>query len=70
MEFEEITEQLPSALADHHAVWLGDRLQARGEVWRLADDAALLCFAGSDQIADANPRPSSSAAPCHRSRSR
>jgi hypothetical protein len=52
LELEEISELLSGALGDHHAVRLGNRLETCGEVRRLADDAALLGFAGSDQVAD------------------
>ena len=41
---------MPSADDDH--VRLGDPLQARREVRRLADDAALLRLPRSDQVAD------------------
>ena len=37
---------------DHDRVGFGKSLQAGGEVRRLAHDAALLPFAGGDQIAD------------------
>jgi hypothetical protein len=40
------------ALRDHDLTRLGERLQSSGQVRRLADDAALLCFTRPDQIAD------------------
>ncbi len=37
---------------DHRSIRLRGRLQPRREVWCLADDVALLHFAGADQFAD------------------
>ena len=54
LQLEEIAEKLSRALGDDHHVRLGDPLQARREVRRLADDAALLRLARSDQVADDN----------------
>ena len=51
-QFEQIAEKSSRALGDDHHVRLGDPLQARRKVWRLADDAALLRLARPDQIAD------------------
>jgi hypothetical protein len=39
-------------LGNDNRVRLGDALKARREVWRLADNTALLCFAGPDKISD------------------
>ena len=52
LQLEQIAEQPSRALADDHHVRLCDPLQARREVRRLADDAALLRFPRSDQVAD------------------
>ena len=51
-KLEEIAEKPSRALGDDDRVRLGDALQARREVRRLADDAALLRLARSDQVAD------------------
>ena len=50
--FERLAGQPPRGGGDHHGVRRGGRLQARGEVRRLADDVALLRLAGADQFAD------------------
>src|SRR5207237_747544 len=50
--FEKIADQLPRLRPDHDRVGVGKSLQAGGEVRRLTHDAALLPFAGSDQIAN------------------
>ena len=52
LKLEQIAEQPARALGDDDHVRLGDRLQPRREVRRLADDAALLRLARSDQVAD------------------
>ena len=52
LELEQIAEKLSRALSDDHRVRLGDPLQTRREVRRLADDAALLRLTRSDQVAD------------------
>ena len=52
LKLEQIAEQPARALGDDDRVRLGDRLQARREVRRLADDAALLRLPRSDQVAD------------------
>ena len=52
LQLEQIAEQLSRALGDDDRVRLGDPLQARREVRRLADDAALLRLPRSDQVAD------------------
>ena len=52
LELEEIAEKPPRAVGDDDHVRLGDALQARREVRRLADDAALLRFARADEVAD------------------
>ena len=51
-KLEEIAEKLSRALGDDHRVRLGNALQARRKVRRLADDAALLRLTRSDQVAD------------------
>ena len=49
---EEMAQQTLRLRPDHDRAGFGQSLQARGEVRRLAHDAALLAFAGGDQIAD------------------
>ncbi len=50
--FEKTADQLPRLRPDHDRVGFSKSLQAGGEVRRLAHDAALLPFAGGDQIAN------------------
>ena len=52
LKLEQIAEKLSRAFCDDDHVRLGNALQARGEVRRLADDAALLRLTRSDQVAD------------------
>ena len=52
LQLEQIAEKPSRALGDDHHVRLGDPLQPRREVRRLADDAALLRLSRADQIAD------------------
>ena len=52
LELEEIAEQLSRAVGDHDHVRLGQRLQARRQVRRVADDATFLRISRSDQVAD------------------
>ena len=52
LQIEEIAEQLPRALSDDNGIWFSDALKSCGEIWRLADDAALLRVARSNQVAD------------------
>ena len=54
LKLEQIAEKPSRAFGDDHHVRLGDPLQARREVRRLADDAALLRLPRSDQVADDN----------------
>jgi hypothetical protein len=61
-EFEKVAEKLARALGDDDAVRRGDTLQPGGQVWRVADDAALLCLSRAQEIADdhnpgRNPHP-------------
>src|SRR5271163_4723012 len=63
LKLEQITEQASRPLSNDHHARLGDPLQARGEVWRLADDATLLRLPRSDQIAD-NDQSCRNADPC------
>ena len=51
-KLEQIAEELAGSFGDDHHVRLGDPLQTRREVRRLADDAALLRLSRSDQVAD------------------
>ena len=52
LKLEQIAEELSRALGDDHAVRLGNALQARRKVRRLADDCLLLRSARPDQVAD------------------
>lgn len=52
LKFKQIPEEPSCAFGDDHRVWLCDPLQARGNVWRFANNSALLRIARSDQIAD------------------
>jgi hypothetical protein len=38
---EETGDEPARRAADHHGIWLGDRLQPRGDVWRLAECESL-----------------------------
>ena len=52
LKLEQIAEKPSRAFGDDHRVRLGDALQARREVRRLADDAVLLRRTRADQVAD------------------
>jgi hypothetical protein len=52
LQIEEIAEKRSRALGDDNGVRLGSPLETGCKVWCLADDAALLRFPRSDQIAD------------------
>ena len=52
LHLEEIAEQPSRAVGDDDGTRLGQSLQARREVWRLADDRLLLCSTRADQVAD------------------
>ena len=52
LKLEQIAEKPSRALGDDDHVRLGDPLQTRRKVRRLADDAALLRLTRSDQVAD------------------
>ena len=52
LQLKQITEKFSRGLGNDHHVRLGDALQARRQVRRLADDAALLSLPRSDQVAD------------------
>src|SRR5262245_61001036 len=52
LKIKETAEQPSRALRNDHRFWLSDALQARCEVRRLSDDAALLRLSRSNQIAD------------------
>ena len=54
LKLEQIAEKSSGAFGDDDHVRLGDPLQPCRKVRRLADDAALLRFARSDQVADDN----------------
>ena len=61
-QLEEIAEQPARGLGNDDRVRLGDALQAGREVRRLADNTALLRFAGPDKVSDhhhpgGNPDP-------------
>jgi hypothetical protein len=48
LQLEEIAEQPSRAVGDDDGTRLGQSLQARREVWRLADDRLLLCSTRAD----------------------
>jgi hypothetical protein len=52
LEFKEIAEQPPCAVGDHDHVRLGQRLQARRQVRRVADDATFLRLSRSNEVTD------------------
>src|SRR5271156_5852574 len=52
LEFEQVSEKPPRALGDDHRIRFSDPLNARREVRRLADDAALLRLPCSNEIPD------------------
>ena len=52
LQLEEVAEKPARALGDDDHVRLGDPLQPRREVRRLADDAALLRLPRADEVAD------------------
>jgi hypothetical protein len=51
-DLEQCADLPPGAVGNHQGARPGQRLQTGGEVWRLADHAALLCGAGTNQIAN------------------
>ena len=70
-KLEQIAEQPARALGDDDHVRLGDRLQPRREIGRIADDAALLRLSRAGQIADDDqPGRDAHAAPVEASRPR
>src|SRR5215472_4363808 len=52
LDFEQGADLSPGAVGNDHGAGPGQRLQTGGEVWALADDAALLPSTGTDQIAN------------------
>jgi len=52
LQFEEIAEQPSRAIGDHDHVRLGQRLQARRQVRRVADDATFLRLSRSNEVTD------------------
>ena len=52
LQLEEIAEQPSRAVGDDDGTRLGESLQARREVWRLADHRLLLRRTRADQVAD------------------
>ena len=52
LQLERAAQQSPRRLCDHKASRLGQRLQSRGQIGRLADDGLFLRRAKSDEIAD------------------
>ena len=61
-QLEKIAQQFARGLGNDDGVRLGDALKARREVRRLADNTALLRFAGPDKISNdhhpgGNPNP-------------
>src|SRR6516162_7914905 len=51
-ELEERPQLSARAVGNYHGVWLGERLQSRGNVRRLTDDSLLLGCARPNQITD------------------
>src|SRR5262245_65530463 len=62
LELEEIAEKAARTFGNDNGVRLGDPLQTRCKVWCLANDAAFLRIARSNQVAD-HDQPSSDANP-------
>ncbi len=52
LQLEEITKEVSRSVSDHNGVRLGDPLQACREVRGLTDNASLLRFARTDEVAD------------------
>jgi hypothetical protein len=52
VQVEKIAEQFSRALGDDNHVRLGNALEARCEVWGLADDRLLLGRSSPNQVAD------------------
>ena len=52
LQLEQIAEKPSRAVGNDDGVRLGQGMQARRKVRRLADDATLLCLPRSDQVAD------------------
>ncbi len=50
--FEQLAREAPRDAGDEHAAGLGQRLEAGGEIGRVADDGLLLRRAGADDLAD------------------
>ena len=57
---EQIANDLARFRPDHDSIGISECLQPRRQVWRVADDAALLRLAGADQVAD-DDQPSGNA---------
>ena len=54
VKLKEIAQKFSRALGDNHRIRLGNSLQARGKIWRLADNAALLRASRIHQVANHN----------------
>ena len=54
LQLEKRTEKLSCVVGDHHSVRFCNPLKACCKVWSLADNATLLRFTRSDQVADNN----------------
>src|SRR5262245_21186790 len=52
LQLKEIAEKAPRIFCNDYGVRLGNPLQTRCKIWRLADNAVLLPIARSNQIAD------------------
>src|SRR5271156_3063846 len=52
LDLEQCADLSPGGVGNNQGARPGQRLQTGGEVWRLADDAALLRSTRADQIAD------------------
>src|ERR1700752_2072189 len=55
-QLKEIAKKPARCFGNDNRIWLGNPLQPRGKVWRLADDTAFASFARSSLIAD-NDQP-------------
>src|SRR6516165_4382252 len=54
LQLKQSADKFSCAFSDDDCVWFSDSLQARGEVWRLANNRLLLGRTRPDQVADDN----------------
>ena len=52
LEFEQFAQKIAGLLTDEDTTWVGGRLQARRQVWRLADDRILVHRSLAGHVAD------------------